>query len=379
MKRFLIAVICGLIVIGVTVLVSCGDDDCPTCPEPEPEHEPDYHLVYSYCGSTIDTKYILTYSSKTGEVIDTATYDTSPTGGEPFGNLAFTHDGEYAVYTSSYNLNIGTSETWVTRTATGDTVSYLSGLGAWAAIISEDDKQVLLTSGNVLAVLTLPDLGIVFSDSIINWGGALHPSEKRIFVALERATDSLFIIDYDELPTTISSIPVLDEDGYTLHITGVRWITEDYLFLNSFIPDIVYFLQVYDLDSLTLIDQELMENRVKYRGAALHPDGKRLFLSYNAGFDAPWISGVDIYYINTGDLLPYITPDEIASNYEGIAPTDIQILPGGESFFILDGGTGYWFGPILQIDISSKEVIRVIRPEDGGTRLIRLNPKDWAE
>ncbi len=320
MKRSILTAILTLIVIAGLMLLSCDDDDCPACPKPGGEHEPDYHLVYSYCGSTKETKYILTYSSRTGAVIDTAAYDTAPTGDEPFNNLAFTHDGEFAVYTSIYNLNIGTSQTWVTNTATGDTVSYLSGLGAWGAIISEDDKQVLLAGGNILAVLTLPDLGVVFRDSIASWGGVFHPSKKRIFVALKRATDSLFIIDYDELPVTISSIPVHDEDGYTLHTLGAILITQEYLFLNPFIPDVAYFLQVYDLDSLTLLNEIHTKLPTVYRGAALHPDGKRLFLSYNDGYERPWISGVDVYYINTGELLPYITPTEIASHYELNSP-----------------------------------------------------------
>jgi hypothetical protein len=353
------------------LLLGC-QEDC-VCPEPEMPLKPDYHLLYSYAGSTIETKYVLTYSTKTGEVIDSAEY-----GGIPFVNMAFSHDGEYAVYTSNYNLDLGASETWVTETATGDTISYLLGVGGQAAILSPSDDYVLLMGGGLYAILSFPGLSIVYQDSVTNLGGGFHPRLNRVFAVYERAMDSLFVLDFLESPVVESSIPIRDSEGYPLLSTGILQITEHHLLLNPLIPDAAYFIQVYDVDSLTLLHEIQTPHLMVYRGVDLAPDGNRLFLAYNRGFERPWESGVDIYYFSTGNLVPYITQDEISCCYEQIAPTDIEFLPDGESFFILDGGTGFWFGPILQINTVTKEVIRVIRPDDGSTKLIRLNPKDWA-
>jgi hypothetical protein len=75
-----------IVAIALGLLVSGCSKDCPTCPK-EP-HVPDYHLVYSYVGSTIADKYVLTYSTKSGQVIDSAHYLDYP-----FDHLAVTSEG----------------------------------------------------------------------------------------------------------------------------------------------------------------------------------------------------------------------------------------------------------------------------------------------
>jgi hypothetical protein len=288
--------------------------------------------------------------------------------------MAFSHDGESAVYTSIYNLHLGSAETWTTHTATGDTIAYTRGVGTLGVYVSPDDRFVLLVGGQLLMILTFPELDAVYVDSLVTWGAAFHPTKRRVFACFERAFDSLFVVDFAELPPAITSIPIRTSNGEALQIRGVHEVTNKYIVLGSHSHG--GYLQLYDTETLSLVREA---RSVYYVGSALHPDGNRLFLTYNGGFENPLESGIDIYYMNTGALLPFITPEEAACCYDGLAPDAIEMLPTGESFFVLDGASGWKRGPVLQIDASSKEIVRVMSPKYGTPRLIALNPKNWRE
>jgi hypothetical protein len=359
----------------IVALIVCSC--CDQCPISETgDWEPDYHFTYSYVGSETGSTFVLTYSSKTGEVID-----SMPCGSTPFSDMAFSSAGEYVCYTSILNLDIGTAETWVERTSTGDTIAYLSGIGTRGCLISPDDQHVLLFGGHTLAILTLPNLSTYYMDTLHSHGALFHPYEEKVFMCLNRAMDSLFVMDYSSIPVIFSSIPVEDENGRLLLTKGPLMVTEDYLFLNPYekFPSVGYYFHVYEVETLEPVSKLHTNLPTVYRGRDLHPDGKRLFLSYNGGSELPWISGVHVYNLVTGSLLPYISQSEIADSYHQIAPTDLVFFPEGESFLLLDGGTGFWLGPLLEINTSTKEVIRRWAHSDGVSWFVRLNPKDWSK
>jgi hypothetical protein len=369
--------ICTFAMIAALCMLGCCDDDC-VCPQPEPEHIPDYHFLYSYVGDGYDD-YVMTYSTKSGEAIDSTLYD-----GPPFDNMVFSHDGRYACYTSNYSLRIGNSETWVTNWPSGDTVAYLEGTGALAAYLTLDDQYLLLTGGGIVALLNFPSLTTVFRDSVsrlrdnpdwqgrASWGAALHPSKKLIYVMLEPYGDSIFVFDYSQSPSTITSHQLIDSQGQVRHSYGPSACTADYLVILF-----SGYLGLFDPVTFTVIRDRTLQPHLLH-GAILHPDGHRLFLFYNGGFDWPY-GGVDIYDLETGIFQTYIAEGEIDYGLGGINPSELQFTPDGNVMYMSNGGIGFENGPILEIEVSTKEVTRRWDHETGITRIMRLNPKDWAE
>jgi len=357
------------IVLIMLALFSCDDHDCPNCPEPK---EPDYELLYSYVGQYPDT-YVLTYSSKSGEILDSALYQ-----GNPFDNVVFSHDGEYACYTSNYDLELGASETWVTHWATRDTIAYRSGIGALAAYLSTDDQYLLLTGGNIVAILSFPDLATLYLDSVSSGAGAFHPSRKIAYVSLERARDSIYVIDFSQETPPIRSFPLHNADGTKLLSQGPFMCTNTSLVLNAAIPKVVTYLQFYDTNDFGLRNELVARN---YVGLGRHPDSTRVFLSYLTFIgNFPVSGGIDLYNIETNTLQPWIAEGKLDSGTgEPFVPSQIEVLPDGSSMFVLSGGNGFWLGPILQLNTATKEVMKRFDNTDGFSRLIRLNPKNVAE
>ncbi len=361
---------CTLLVIVATAvwLLSC-DDDCPTCPKPPAE--PDYQLLYSYVGQYPDT-YVLTYSTKSGEIVDSALYQ-----GNPFDAMVFSHDGQYACYTSHYDLELGASETWVTRWATGDTVAYQKGIGAGAAYLSEDDQFLLLSLGEIIAILRFPNLETVFLDSISSGGGSLHPTLQIAYVGMQTSMDTIVVLNYAGDPIETSYIRLSDSHGNRVFASGPFLCTNELLFVNSFIPSVVSYLQIYDVNTFGLIREYVAR---MYSGGSLHEDGKRLYLSHIAFIGSfPVSGGIDLYNLETNTFQPWIAEGEIdLGTGEPFVPNQVEFTPDGESMFVLSGGNGFWLGPVLQLSTRTKEVIQRFDNSDGFSRLIRLNPKNVA-
>ena len=335
---------------------------------------PDYHLVYSYVGPSYPA-YVITYSTKSGQVIDSTFYPN-----HPFEDLQFTHDGEYACYTSGWNLQLGGPETWVTNASTGDTVSYLMGTGDIEAVVSQDNQFLCLSIGNFLAILRIPSLEIVYRDSVPVRGVALHPTKQLAYFIKEPNQDTLFVLDYSLVsPRVTKSLPIRDSQGRNLWCYSDRLLcTDRYLILNPTLLDVTSYLQLYDLDSLTLIRETNTRLYSLYR----HPEGKRLFLGYVSYYPdhSPRTGGIDVYNLETNTLYPYYSEDEVYLG-EGwpLTPTNIQFTPDGENMYVLSAAGTMRVGPILEIRTATKEIARRFDHTDGNSRLIRLNPKDWAE
>lgn len=355
-------------------LLGCEDNCvCPTPPREEPEPVPDYDLLFSYKSYDLDN-YVMVYSTKSGETTDSLHY-----AGDPFNNMIFSHDGRYACYTSSYNLRIGNSETLVTTWPGQDTVAHLLGTGALGAYLTPDDRYLLLTAGNIVAILTFPDLGIVFHDSLTSWAGALHPSERLAYVTIEPYWDSIFVFDYGVSPVEIKSYQLSDRAGEVRSTRGPLLCTDEYLVFATARRTQPSYLGVFDAKSLeVVVDRQFLPNFRVFSGP-LHPDRQRVFLAYNGGMERPHIGGIDVYDVETDVLRPFLAQGEIDMTPEPFVPSDIQFTPDGETMYVMNRADGLWLGPILEIDINSKEVKRRWDFINGFSRLIRLNPRDMSD
>jgi hypothetical protein len=110
----------------------------------------------------------------------------------------------------------------------------------------------------------------------------------------------------------------------------------------------------------------------------IHPDGHRLLLYYNGGFDWPE-GGIDVYDLKTDVLRTYLAEGELDIWHVGFIPSDLQFTPDGQTMYVLNGGIGLDNGPILEIEIGTKEVTRSWQLGNGRSRTLRLNSKDFAE
>ena len=62
--------------------------------------------------------------------------------------------------------------------------------------------------------------------------------------------------------------------------------------------------------------------------------------------------------------------------FYGLNPSDMDFTPDGKYGFILSGGEGLNYGPILKLDMDTYEIVDAFYPPDGVSRLIRINPRE---
>jgi hypothetical protein len=343
--------------------LSC-DRDCNVCPEEPPPTEKEYHFLYSFVGSFY-TSAVLTYSTKTGEVVDSTYY-----GRHPFWDARFTSDGRYACYTSS---DYGWATTWITDYATGDTVSVLQGVAGYFLSISHDDKYLLMVnyfSGPTAAFLfRLPTLAIVHEFQTDGWLGIdTHPF-KNIGVAGLFYQDSILFIDFrsDSISTRKVGISLLNGQG--LYVSGVKYSRDgSKLVLWGSIPGIIL-IQVRDAETLEILAEFRADLRL---GPYMHPDGERVF------FCKPWTDmgayPSAVWELNLRTRLFRKILDGTDFGGKGLDPSDMDFTPDGQYAFFLGGGEGMDHGPILKYDLDTYQFVDAFFPPAGFSRVIRMYP-----
>jgi hypothetical protein len=352
-----------IVVLFGFVALTC-DEDCPVCPkEPEPT-EKEYHFLYSFIGSFY-TSAVLTYSTKTGEVVDSTYY-----GRHPFWDARFTSDGRYACYTSS---DYGWATTWMTEYATGDTVSVLQGIAGYFLSISHDDKYLLMNNYFVGPpagfLFRVPTLAIVQEFQTIDWLGIdTHPS-KNIGVAGLFYQDSLLFIDFttDTVSTRKVRIDLLNGEG--LYVSGVKYSRDgSKLILWGAIPGNTI-IQVRDAETLETLHESWVDVRL---GPYVHPDGERVF------FCKPWIDmgayPSAVWELNMRTHLFRKILDGSDFHGRGLDPSDMDITPDGKYAFFISGGEGLDHGPILKFDLDTYQFVDAFFPPAGFSRVIRMYP-----
>jgi DNA-binding beta-propeller fold protein YncE len=342
---------------AVVVLVSCTDDQCPSCPKPEVE--PDYHVQYC-CESRPPELVAYTYSLKYGNVVDSAFY------GDDYGafwDAAFSDDGSYTYYTKTvFGLEEPDSWTWVTDTRTGDTLAICAGKGGREIEVSPDGQYLLVSESRMLTLFRLPNLQVIhFEDWTPETDGfgqaAFHPVESEFyFTKGKRGQDTLFVSTYDSSGvTSIGAHPTFNTTGDAVH-PSLKTVSPDGRFL---IIDAGIFLgpkyfQVLDTDSFSIVHETQIPSWRLHTDHAWHLDGKRVFMPFRGGFDAPDIGGIDVYDITTNTLQYYITSDEISMDNEQLQPLEISFTPDGNELVILNAMGSIPIGSILVLDFETR-------------------------
>ncbi|MGB5105611.1 MAG: hypothetical protein WBP29_07120 [Candidatus Zixiibacteriota bacterium] len=368
-KLILIFSICTFAWLG---LAGCGDDDCTVCPDDPPPAEKEYHFLYNFVGDFYHSA-VLTYSTKTGEVVDSAYY-----GRFPFWDVKFTSDGKYACYTSN---DVGWATTWITDYATGDTVSVLQGVaGTWLSV--SHDNQFLLLSASAIEssramLFRIPSLEIVYESAQAgSWSrGAIHPW-KNLAIVPNYNEDSLLVLDFESGEVEEHKVGIRLASGEPM--TGVELVfSPDGLRLildGGPLNGFGSYTQIRDATALELLYE--FGNPISL-GPYVHPDGERVF------YFVPWrdmgLYPSSVWEFNLRTLLmrkildgrdyiggpPYVF---------GLNPSDMDITPDGKYAFLNSGGEGMEHGPILKLDLDTYQIVDAFYPPAGVARSLRMYP-----
>jgi len=366
-----------LVIVVASAVFTCSDDDCPVCTNQDPDHEPDYHVLYSYVyGEDFYDLVVLSYSVKHDSVVDSTHYNGYPYS-EPFTDVEFTQNGELSCYT----LNDFVPATWLTNTRTGDTIAVTHEYGGWDIEVSPSEDYVLISESKYLAILTIPGLETVYASDSLQWDNAVfHPSENKVYYT-KYGVDTIFVLSFNsegEIATV--SYPLRNSANKPVFN---RWksISPDGQFLMMDVAEGggAYYFTAYNTTSFE-VEQETPEPRLRshYRHS-WHPDGKRLFMPYGIERHDPNIAGIDVYNTSTGVLQSFVTLDELLMTFAEFRPSQVEFTPDGDLMIVSNQSAPPGScGMILTLDISTGEVIQRFDAGPGELRSIGVLPIDYA-
>lgn len=363
--RFSILIGIVLLSISLILLSSCGDgNDKPLEPD---MRGADYHLLYAPVGDIQRKAYI--YSTATGTLVDSNVYTSYP-----FHDMRFSSDGTLAAYIKSSGP--GGANLWVMNYPAGDTIAFTHYYnGRWISI-DQTDSYLLARTGDVVTIFTFPSLNIVFSSAVQNGGAGFLTAP---FTAYYFSTpDSLFLIDFSRPDSvTVNAVQVRLNETTSLVPSA---ITVDYrakimvLVANDSSGS---WIQVYDSDSLTLINQIRSPRRYMAASEA-QPGTDRIYLNSSDNTSLSPQNYIDVYDYGLDELEPYLECDDIIIE-EGFLPRQVQLTPGGEMLYVLSGAGGLNIKvPVLGIIPANKRVVQILRPSEPWGRVMRINPINWG-
>jgi len=178
---------------------ACDDGNGPTDPEPT---EADWLIYYSYDADSFNY-YMPIYSTSELQAIDTI-----PLPPPTYHDLRFTTDGRYIVF----DVATTALEIFVLDHSTGDTVGSVVTNRGGSLRISPNDEYVMSVGVNGLAVYSIPSLALVYTNATQISDGVFLPSSDRIVYSVD-ASDSLYAVDYINLPDSVATTPILMGPG----------------------------------------------------------------------------------------------------------------------------------------------------------------------
>jgi hypothetical protein len=177
-----------------------GCSDKPSKPDNKPE--PYYKLIYSYVMPEFS---ILTFNSKTGQVLDSVWYPTVP-----YWDVVFSRNASRAYYS-------GSKATWIEDVATGDTVA-IDRERAGKLVLSPDENHIVIIGARAMTLCSLPNLEILYQKSATSIQATFHPSKSLLYFshAIPNTiyhSDTLFVLDYASDPVSVRAVALKDSTG----------------------------------------------------------------------------------------------------------------------------------------------------------------------
>lgn len=349
----------------VALLICLGS--CSKKPsQPEEKGEPYYELIYSYVAPEFS---ILTFNSKTGEVLDSTWYPELP-----YGDLVFLHGGSQAIYA-------GRTAIWIADVGTGDTLAINGEHEGGRLLLSPDESRLVSISAQNFFVYSLPSLEMIFQKSATSAYAAFHPTQDRLYYIYADGggvydSDSLYILAYGTDPPTEQAVILSDSSDQQVPL-GPMVVSGDGLWMLSFSYN---WLFLTDLDSLKVkhIYKSLHFSDANYSSISLHPDGQRAFLTYSDPFYQPDIGGLDVFDFKTLSLDNLLDHLKIPETEKWFRPSKYQFTPDGSEIIGVNFQQGFGDYDLYRIVLATKE-LSIFAPNRGARgeypQMFRLNPK----
>lgn len=354
--------------IGMAV-IGCCDDDCPTCAEPKSEQTPDFRMLLS--GANPDFVWqTYTLSSETNTYIDTLVWPNQP----PV-YFEYTPDGRYLLFVDRL-----THRTYCTDVESGDTVAYSDQI---QSLLAMSPTGEFVAGGEQFAIVSVPDMLLVFQDSIDARAAAFSHAGSRVY-ASDYTHAGLAIYDLSGSNVSVEYRPSRDSLGNTAIIRELALTADDSkLLLGTGGAVGPWYFHVRDTDSFTILTEHNMPWPITF--VALHPDGCRAFVGY---YDLNEISlqGTVLEYDIADDRLnTFLDKNAVVNGVwlgTTLSPTEMVILPDGTRGYIVSAFDPFLkpSQPLIEVDLVLGSVLGLISlPEHASLERLVLNPRDWND
>jgi hypothetical protein len=339
-----------------------GCSDKPS--KPDNNKEPYYKLIYSYVQPPVS---VLTFNTRTGEVLDSVWYPQMP-----FGDVAFSKDGARAYYS-------GLRATWIIDLATGDTLA-IDRQKAGALVLSPDEQYLAVKAAQEMWVFRLPSLSVVYHKAITYFWGRFHPTKELLYINYGipgYGIDTLlYVLDLSVTPPLERSVALSDSLG-ELVPAGPMELSGD----GKWMLMIYYnWLFLVDTDSLKVrkVMKSLHFAEANYIGITLHPDGKRAFLHYYDPYFNPNVGGLDVFDFSTQTLTNFIDHVSVPGLDRPFRPWRSEFTPDGTELI----GIVYETFPgceIFRLDLATKTVSQFTAHRGEYPQVLKINPKPFYD
>jgi WD40 repeat protein len=329
---------------------------------PDNKPEPYYKLLYSYVQPPVS---VLTFNTRTGEILDSVWYP-----GEPYRDLAFSHDGEYTYATDRV--------TRIIKESTGDTIASDWEHRGYELVLSPDEQYLVVKASQEIWVLRLPSLSVVYHKPITYFWGRFHPTKQLLYINYGipgYGVDTLlYVLDLSVTPPVERSVALFDSLGERvpaapMEISGDgRWLL------------MIYYNWLFLVDTDSLKVRKVMKSlhfaEADYTDFTLHPDGKRAFLSYYDPWDNPNVGGLDIFDFSTQTLTNYIDHTTVPGLSRPFRPVFCRFTPDGKELIGIVYET-FMCCEIFRIDLATKAISLFTARRGEYPRVLKINPKPF--
>ncbi len=333
--------------------------------------EGDYHLIYGPVFLTDLKLHTYTYSTRTGERIDTSTGTDLY-----YSDLLYTRSGNMAVYTGRHqSLRQGPRVTWVTTYPTGDTLAIKEGIGGKTVYLNISESNALLFSYTGFTILTFPSLDLIYQDSVDAIGGFLT-SPAHIYY-LDTLIDTIFALNYGNPDSIkINKIPLVILDSeLAIRATAVDNNAHLLYILRS--NDFVNRseISIYDSDSLKFLKNLAVSRDLD--ALSIAPTAGICFF-FASGMIGSEFSHIDKYFFAINKLESFLEPADIQIP-DPFQPHHIEFTPDNNEMFILTAGGLWGPSPIIGININDKTITQYLKSDTGQISTFRINPINWSK
>lgn len=372
-QKIIIWIIAMLAACVAIVLLSCGDDTCPTCPKDEPTPPYNGWLYVPHDAGYVDMWRI---DTETGEQYDSVLSDgdfISP------GDVAVTPDGRYLALSLCCNPWPQT----ITRIYDAQTLALLHTIPTGMHPIFPSQKHIMVGfSYRKVWIYSVPEFELVFSDSI---GMVMFPEiyekDNLIYGSYVWGTDridSIGLIVYDYLRREIVSLGrVYTDDGVLITDIGPLDIHPDgkRIFFLAGDPFTIY-AAFYGLDLETRSVFLKFPMFSTYGDVTITPDGKQVYVTDSGGdfIDIPTPGTIFIFDTDDGEYIDGISL--VGYVFDDIMPgipqkaREIVFTPTGERAFVALREN------VAMIDTKERRIISVLWPDRHHSALkLALGPK----